>query len=351
MRRFKKHISTSDKQAWVSDETVAKVAQEHDCVNQAPTAVALAPADEPDVSHPPDALVDAARTYLTMQKTTRLAHVLPLYAASLLINNGIAAGVFVGRRTLADGRASLVMGTQEANINDPLSSIALPSYETESLGDASSLQAFDDAAESSFVESSGDEDSDEENKDKGKDSQTKEDEAASSPKDHEGHGEGSKSEESQESKKATDKDEKGKADDESEDKKKEKEVEDEHQKHENLLASPQEQSRYIRSNMNLASKQSYAAMKSLVKVMDALNGVVALLNQIVQVAPPSQFAETVMFESLGKKLSLKGLLDQASTVRGSVDQLFTLLLSAKHSIIGNINRALPVRPSPTPPPK
>lgn len=90
----------------------------------------------------------------------------------------------------------------------------------------------------------------------------------------------------------------------------------------------------------------YNAMEKLVKVMDYLHGVVALLNQIIQLTPPSpSFSETVMLESAGKKISLKALLDEAGNVRSSVDALFTMLLSAKHSIIGSINRALPARPT------
>ena len=90
-------------------------------------------------------------------------------------------------------------------------------------------------------------------------------------------------------------------------------------------------------------------MTRLIKVMDSLNAVVALLDQIVHLAPPSPpFSQTVIIESAGKKLSLKGLLDEAATVRSQVDSLFTMLMSAKHAIIGSINRAIPARP-PGPP--
>lgn len=93
----------------------------------------------------------------------------------------------------------------------------------------------------------------------------------------------------------------------------------------------------------------YKASKRLVKVMDALNGVVALLNQLVRLPPPHPpFAETVIIESSGKKMSLKGVLDEAAEVRKSVDGLFTILLSAKHGIIGSINQAIPQQP-PHPP--
>lgn len=92
-------------------------------------------------------------------------------------------------------------------------------------------------------------------------------------------------------------------------------------------------------------------MKKLITVMDSLNGVVALLNQLVQLAPPSPpFAETVMIETSGKKVSLKGLLDEAAQARTHVDKLFTTLLSAKHAIIGSINHAIPPRPPAPPPP-
>lgn len=90
-------------------------------------------------------------------------------------------------------------------------------------------------------------------------------------------------------------------------------------------------------------------MKRLIRVMDSLNGVVSLLNQLVPLPAPSPpFAEKVVFESGGKTLTLKGLLDESVEVRARVDHLFTMLLAAKHAIIGSINRAVP-RP-PTPPP-
>lgn len=100
----------------------------------------------------------------------------------------------------------------------------------------------------------------------------------------------------------------------------------------------------------------HSAVEKLVAVMDHLHGVVALLNQIIQLPPPSpSFSETVMLESAGKKISLKALLDEAGNVRNSVDALFTMLLSAKHSIIGSINSAIPARPpaatTTAPPPK
>ncbi|CDJ32725.1 uncharacterized protein EMH_0077220 [Eimeria mitis] len=132
---------------------------------------------------------------------------------------------------------------------------------------------------------------------------------------------------------------------EEEEEEEKKEKREEPHKPENLLTSPQEQSKFIMSSMNNATQESYGAMEKLVKVMDYLHGVVSLLNQIIQLAPPSPtFSETVILESPGKKISLKALLDEAANVRSSVDALFTMLMSAKHSIIGAINRAIPARP-------
>ncbi|KAL8438041.1 hypothetical protein ACSSS7_000500 [Eimeria intestinalis] len=219
----------------------------------------------------------------------------------------------------------------------------------------------EDAGEDvSFVQSSSDDDDDDDDSEKGKSSEaTSGEEHTVKESSEEKQEESKKEEESEKSEKAEEGHEKEekeggkekdkKAKKEKKEKKKAKQ-EKKLRKLENLLTSREEQSLYIRKNMLKAADSTFKSEKRLIKAIDYLNGVVALLNQLVQTGPQNpQFSETVMFEEGGHSVSLKGILDEAKEVRKKVDHLFSLLSTAKHGIIGSINRAVPVRPA-TPPP-
>lgn len=85
----------------------------------------------------------------------------------------------------------------------------------------------------------------------------------------------------------------------------------------------------------------YKASLKLVKMLDHLNGAVSLANAIVKVptGEPS-FAERVTVSAAGQKISLQGLLQEATKAKETLDKLFTILLAAKHSIIGDVNAAI-----------
>ncbi|CDJ67333.1 hypothetical protein, conserved [Eimeria necatrix] len=294
----------------------------------------------------------------------RPVNALSMCAAVLALSGGETHGFMVGRRASYQGSQPMEMPRKEAVSQ----ATSLSPYDADE-GSMQLQPPIFDSQESSFVEASGDEDSDdsdddddEKDEDKGKGKEEKKEEEKA-----EGHGGGHppgghpKPEGAGKGKEEAGKGEGGEAHEHEkegggpkghkekkggeEEEKKEKKRGLQHPHSENLLTSPEEQSKFIRTSFEKATSQSYKAMKKLVKVMDFLNGVVALLNQIIQLAPPSApFSDTVMLESGGKKLSLRALLDEATGVRNSVDNLFTTLLSAKHFIIGSINRAIPARP-------
>ncbi|KAL8439491.1 hypothetical protein Efla_001422 [Eimeria flavescens] len=211
------------------------------------------------------------------------------------------------------------------------------------------------AEETSFVQAGGDDDDDDAD-DERSDSSESSDEGAA--KEKEG-GESEKGEESKEAgkeEKPEEKSEKSEKSEKTEEKHEEKHKEGsggekrkkKHKaKYRKLMMSREEQSAFILKNMEKAANKSFQALKRVIKVVDYLNGVVALLNQVVVLTPQTpQFAETVMLEVGGNKVSLKGILDEASQVKAAVDKLFSVLMYAKYAIIGSINRAVPAHLAP-----
>ncbi|CDI86162.1 hypothetical protein, conserved [Eimeria praecox] len=314
----------------------------------------------------------------------RSVNALSMCAAVLALSGGETHAFMVGRRN--NFGAVQPMDVRRKNeAASPHSSFSLYDTDERNMQVEPSLFSFEGNREASFVQSSGDDDSDEDSDDEDDKQGEKEKSKSDKSEKHKGekdsehagkesHGEhssheseGKEKSEKESEEKAEHKEEaaehkkesahpgipKEEKQEDEEGKKKKKKKKEEPSKPENLLTSPQEQSKFIMSSMRKATDKSYSAMEKLVKVMDYLHGVVALLNQIIQLAPPSpSFSETVMLESAGKKISLKALLDEAGNVRNSVDALFTMLMSAKHSIIGAINRAIPARPpAPAPPSK
>lgn len=85
-------------------------------------------------------------------------------------------------------------------------------------------------------------------------------------------------------------------------------------------------------------------------MLDHLNGAVSLANAIVKVPTgETSFSERVSVSAAGQKITLQGLLQEATNAKAMVDKLFTILLAAKHSIIGDVNSAIVTMSSQTAP--
>ncbi|KAL8452474.1 hypothetical protein Emed_001331 [Eimeria media] len=260
----------------------------------------------------------------------------------------------VGRRPSADG-------SQSALSADAFAASADVDPEAQEWRMQASFLPQDVGKEVSFVQSSSDDDDDDDGDEKGKSSEASGETSSVKESSEEKHEESKKEEEGEKSEKAEGgsaeedkeaKEKKEKKKQEKKDKKERKKAKEERKlrEHENLLTSREEQSRYIRKNMRKAADSSFKSEKRLIKAIDYLNGVVALLNQLVQSGPQGpQFSETVMFEEGGHSVSLKQILDEAKEVREKVDHLFSLLSTAKHGIIGSINRAVLIRSGTAPP--
>ncbi|KAL8273981.1 hypothetical protein Esti_002070 [Eimeria stiedai] len=285
-----------------------------------------------------------------MRQSAWLVRVVPICALLLASQGGWVCSFLVGRRPSADG-------SQPALSADAFAASADVDAAAQDWRVQASFLPHDVGEEVSFVQSSSEDDDDDD--DKGKSAEASGEEHAMKESSEEKHEESKKEEEGKSEKgeggpekedRATAKEKKGKKEKKEKKQRKKEKEEKKLREQENLLTSPAEQSMFIRMSMIKAASNSFQAEKRLIKVIDKLNGVTALLNQLVQSSPPSpQFSETVKFEDSGHSISLKGILDEAKDVRKRVDHLFSLLSTAKHSIIGSINRAIPVRP-PTPPP-
>ncbi|KAL8447956.1 hypothetical protein Emag_004154 [Eimeria magna] len=291
-----------------------------------------------------------------MRQSAWLVRAAPVCAILLASQGEWVCSFMVGRRPSADG-------SHPALSADAFAASADVNPEAQDWRVQASFLPQDDSEEVSFVQSSSDDDDDDDGDEKGKSAEasgegssakesseekheeSKKEEGEKAEKAEEGNGE-----EEKEGDKSSEKKEKKKHEKKEKKEKKKAKEEKKLRQHENLLTSREEQSRYIRKNMRKAADSSFKSEKRLIKAIDYLNGVVALLNQLVQSAPQSpQFSETVMFEESGHSVSLKGILDEAKEVRKKVDHLFSLLSTAKHGIIGSINRAVLVRSGTAPP--